>query len=680
MEAVAEQVITRLAFALRVEPQLVRAVRHMLPQGGADAGIESYVWQHGAFQSRHHEAATFDPDSMRNLLPEFFRLPDAERKRVYDLVRELRSEVYPGVWFSELLTIERDVARGLLDQDEIRQAAWWCQRRLSHLKATGAANDPAANEPTWFRRVFARLPESVNQGHAGRILHEIWEVVRPDEEVKNLPDFLDPALLPPSSNVERLIALRQVADRLIAESFPGNERGGNPRAVKEDEKTPSSLLGLIRTRNGLIRIERLDEFWDGGVPPTWASAWGWDEHGAWVTFRLDEAEQRLRWIPPGRFLMGSPEDEEGRYSDEGPRHEETIGAGFWMFDTPCTQALWAAVMGANPSKFKAPDRPVETVSWDDCQEFVQRLNERVVGLELGLPSEAQWEYACRAGTETARYRDSLDEIAWYDENSGGETHAVGGKLPNGWGLYDMLGNVWEWCADAWREDYSQPRVVETGGRRLPTASSGAVPGSTTPGTCGPRTAIGYDPGYRSDNIGFRCAEFSAPGPEGRSRNVERGGSEAEQGAEHREDRAPTSGAVWLRPGERAEESDSLSISFLAPIRMLTDLETLTIRPVSLPCWASAIGRDRYGLWAEFTIDQSTPRELAKPRNGFSIAADSSLAPVHQRLRWIPPGRFLMGSPEDEEGRMPREGPRHEETIARGSGCSTHRARRRCGKR
>ena len=135
-----------------------------------------------------------------------------------------------------------------------------------------------------------------------------------------------------------------------------------------------------------------------------------------------------------------------------------------MFDTPCTQALWEAVMGANPSTFKAPDRPVETVSWDDCQEFVQRLNGRVVGLELGLPSEAQWEYACRAGTETARYRDSLDEIAWYDENSGGETHAVGGKLPNGWGLYDMLGNVWEWCADAWREDYSQPRVVETGGR------------------------------------------------------------------------------------------------------------------------------------------------------------------------------------------------------------------------
>ena len=207
--------------------------------------------------------------------------------------------------------------------------------------------------------------------------------------------------------------------------------------------------------------------------------------------------------------MGSPEGEKGRSPREGPRHEERIGAGFWIFDTPCTQALWAAVMGANPSTFKAPDRPVETVSWDDCQEFVQRLNGRVVGLELGLPSEVQWEYACRAGTETARYRDSLDEIAWYDENSGGETHAVGGKLPNGWGLYDMLGNVWEWCADAWREDYSQPRVVETGGRasvpRVIRGGSWASPRRDARAAYRDRSV----PSSGSTIVGFRCAEFRA---------------------------------------------------------------------------------------------------------------------------------------------------------------------------
>src|SRR5262249_47686517 len=135
--------------------------------------------------------------------------------------------------------------------------------------------------------------------------------------------------------------------------------------------------------------------------------------------------------------------------------EAVIEPGFWVFDTPCTQGLWEAGMGGgtNPSSFKGVDHPVEQVSWEGCQGFVGRLKAYLEGLHMGLPSEAQWEYACRARTETARYRENLDEIAWYAGNSGGETHVVKGKAPNEWGLYDMLGNVWEWCADEWREDY-----------------------------------------------------------------------------------------------------------------------------------------------------------------------------------------------------------------------------------
>jgi formylglycine-generating enzyme required for sulfatase activity len=221
--------------------------------------------------------------------------------------------------------------------------------------------------------------------------------------------------------------------------------------------------------------------------------------------------QRLRWLPPGRFLIGSPADEEDRWEDEGPRHPVRIEPGFWIFDTPCTQALWEAVMGAgtNPSRFKGVDRPVERVSWDDCQAFLKRLNEHLEGLDLhlSLPSEAQWEYACRARTETARYSEDLDAIAWYSANSGGESHAVRGKFANGWGLYDMLGNVWEWCADPWSDDYS-----------LRGEKSAAVPasahrvirgGSWDDGARNVRAAYrGHrGPGRQRVGLGFRCAEL-----------------------------------------------------------------------------------------------------------------------------------------------------------------------------
>src|SRR6185503_13178891 len=110
--------------------------------------------------------------------------------------------------------------------------------------------------------------------------------------------------------------------------------------------------------------------------------------------------------------MGSPPEEAGRYSNEGPQHEVELSHGLWLFDTPCTQALWQAVMGRNPSRFKGQNRPVESVSWEDCQTFLDKLNAQLPGLAVRLPTEAQWEYACRAGTETARYAADLDAIAW----------------------------------------------------------------------------------------------------------------------------------------------------------------------------------------------------------------------------------------------------------------------------
>jgi formylglycine-generating enzyme required for sulfatase activity len=264
-----------------------------------------------------------------------------------------------------------------------------------------------------------------------------------------------------------------------------------------------------------------------GSPPDWASAWGQDRFGVYVAFQIGAATQRLRWIPPGRFWMGSPEDEAGRGEDEGPRHEVTLESGFWLFDTPCTQALWEAVMGGNPSRFVSPTRPVEQVSFEDAERFLARVNERVPKLDLVLPSEAQWEYACRAGTETASYAGAmsivgehnapvLDAIAWYGGNSGigfelenGEdssdwpekqydhakagTRPVGLKAPNPWGLHDMLGNVWEWTGTAGAAD----RVFRGGSWHGHARSVRAASRSHSA------------PSYRDGRNGFRCARVQS---------------------------------------------------------------------------------------------------------------------------------------------------------------------------
>ena len=215
--------------------------------------------------------------------------------------------------------------------------------------------------------------------------------------------------------------------------------------------------------------------------PDWASESGMDEYGLWAEFTTNTITQRLRWIPPGEFQMGSPEDEPKRSIGE-TLHHVTLTEGYWLADTSCTQALWEAVMGSNPSKFKGPDRPVETVSWNEVKDFIERLNNKVPGLQCGLPSEVQWEYAARAGSQSAFWWGSTlsAEQANYDGNYPyadgekgqyrNETVAVKEFEANPWGLYQVHGNVMEWCED-WYGAYESgaavnPRGAESGEWRV----------------------------------------------------------------------------------------------------------------------------------------------------------------------------------------------------------------------
>jgi formylglycine-generating enzyme required for sulfatase activity len=205
-------------------------------------------------------------------------------------------------------------------------------------------------------------------------------------------------------------------------------------------------------------------------------------------------------VPAGEFVMGS----ENGGDNERPAHQVRLSRGFEMGKYEVTQAEWQAVMNNNPSHFKGENLPVETVSWDDAQAFVARLNARDDGYIYRLPTEAEWEYACRAGS-TGDYAGRLDEMGWYDGNAGGRTHPVGQKKPNAWGLHDMHGNVWEWCQD-WLDKYPSAAVTDPVGRN--TGSGRVFRGGGwryTAADCRSANRLSFAPGDGFYYLGFRVA-------------------------------------------------------------------------------------------------------------------------------------------------------------------------------
>lgn len=263
-------------------------------------------------------------------------------------------------------------------------------------------------------------------------------------------------------------------------------------------------------------------------PPDGATAYGQDIKGYWLEFSVDNVPARFRWIPSGQFTMGSDGKEEGRDSDED-QHDVRLTLGFWLAETTVTQTLWQAVMRKNPSEFQQGDTsnfPVENVSWDDAQTFIAKLNQKYPDITVRLPWEAEWEYACRAGTESAvnfegelsldkvNYRGTLDDYENWGEGAIKATTEVKIYPSNVWGLYEMHGNVWEWCEDSWQDHFGTDKMTDpwlSNGNKQVEQTVGANRvvrgGSWLSGGRYVRSAIRfrYRPDFHCDYVGFRLS-------------------------------------------------------------------------------------------------------------------------------------------------------------------------------
>ena len=666
-----------LSHHVKIAPGLLRSVRRLFPEMSAVTEIDA--WRSTHIASPHPVAATLSNRSKFQLRVHFRRLSVNQRREVLKVIKSWCGGDYNSVYFEAILSLG-ELASDIVDPSDIEGAVQF----LKDIDAIAKYNPPSerllntgrSKVGRYFQEMRGRIGDTPMEISGAREAFDSLVNMFPRYEGgDDLPIGADPAIHSRSGPLRQL-ALRQQGGRVYAatQKYYDQEVEEVPSDSKPESEKHGSLLAFIDTTCEDLLIWKAP-FWKKGHAPSWATRWGHDTYGPWAELTVNNSTgqqivQSLRWISPGSFTMGSPKDEEGRFDNEGPQHKVTLTKGYWLFDTPVTQALWEAVMGNNPSYFKSPERPVESVSYDDAQDFLNKINNRFEDLDLSLPTEAQWEYACRAGSELATYAGAmeikgehnapvLDEIAWYGGNSGVDfdleegwdssdwsekqynhkkagTRGVGLKQANSWGLYDMLGNVLEWCHDD-RRNYTDTAETDPIGSlesHLWALRGGSWGIDARDVRSATRNRLTRDGRYNS--VGFRCARVR-----GGAEPIGLGRGEAERTTATE----PIGGAEKFETGEdTGEKSAKIPAS---PFVIRSDCEILEFSQITKPDWAEAIGRDPYGVWTDIAIGD-----------------------VKQRLRWIGPGKFEMGSPEDEQGREGKdskynEGPQHKVTLTKG---------------
>ena len=432
--------------------------------------------------------------------------PEQARGQVVDG----RSDVYSlGVVLYEMLT-----GRAPFDAADTFAVAY------SHI------NDPVPALPGhlagWqplLDRLLAKSPED-RYGSARELTEALASGALPTASDIQAGAVPEASLAPPGTRV--ISRARDAGRTAVAKEFVPDRavEAGRPRhgslAVAAGAALALGVVGILyfTSREGPDRLSSGDGGDTAGVG-TGRSANSSPPAGSGDRNRREAASDPLAgasrvfdgmefvWIPPGEFRMGSTSSEADR--DERTVTRVRISRGFWLGKHEVTQSEWESVMGSNPSRFSdcGGDCPAERVSWEDVQEFTGRLNGREGRDVYRLPTEAEWEYAARAGTTGDRY-GSLDSIAWWRENSGGRTHPVGGKSANAWGLHDMLGNVWEWVQDRSGASYpgltvTDPRGPGSGSGRV--RRGGSWGNSARIARASNRSSI--DPGFRLIYLGFR---------------------------------------------------------------------------------------------------------------------------------------------------------------------------------
>lgn len=583
-----EDLLTALAPATRIEPGLLRRLRRVL---GLDWSAEVEAWMHPDLARSPAGAAWRSREVMERRRDLYAAWKDREAATAsLAVLRRWHEGVLPDeLWFEELIVVRG--TRGLNAED-----ADGLERYERRLCATVEATPEGMRSllfPYVRRAVRQRLgSELIGNAQWARVVERVAEA---DPTIPR-PAGLDPADMRATGEGPSRWAVWQVAGGLEV----------RPQDVPVER---GSLLGWVDGGGAELRVEigasraEVLRAPDGGrvhvVPSNvaggarravrgpdanWAVASGRDRYGWWAEARFGDVPMRFRWIEPGTFWMGSDEREIEEASEfESPRHLVTLSSGFWLAETPCTQRQWVALgCMRDTAHGEADERPVEDANWRNVEALLKRIP------AYRLPTEAEWEYACRAGTYGARY-GALNDVAWYSGNTA-LLQPVRSKAPNAWGLFDMLGAVWEWCADGVRK-YNTRDARDPVGAVTPQAVRMRRGGSWRDEARCARAAFRgwHGTASPSDPLGFRLArgpwrsqaETTGRVPDGVTRPA---------GAPSR-DGGPEAGLVLVQ----------------------TPRARLVLSASPRPRWASAIGRDAYGLWADLTL------------------GDMSL-----RFRWVPP--------------------------------------------